>query len=50
MALGSEPFGADIPNQLFDDLVGAAEQRERKRDAEQLGGLQIEYNGALLLG
>jgi hypothetical protein len=28
---------------LFDDSVGAAEQRERKRDAEQLGGLQVEY-------
>src|SRR5262245_49057980 len=29
-------------NPLFDYLIGAAEQRERERDAERLGGLHVD--------
>ena len=30
------------PSCLFDHLVGAAEQRERKREAERLGGIEVD--------
>src|SRR5215208_6459920 len=38
----SDPAGKKQHSRSFDDLVGAAEQRQRKGEAERLGGLQIE--------
>ena len=32
----------DCKTDLFDHLVGAAEQREREGKAERLGGLEVE--------
>jgi hypothetical protein len=32
----------DCETDLFDHLVGAAEQREREGKAERLGGLEVE--------
>ena len=39
---------ADIGHILFDHLVGPREKRGRDRDAERLGGLEIDHQ--LVLG
>src|SRR5436190_11083761 len=36
-------FHFEPPFTSFDHLVGAAEQRQRDREAERLGGLEVDY-------
>jgi hypothetical protein len=55
LALGAKnrPHALQQTALLFDDLVGAAEQRDRDRDTERFGGLEVDHElepGRLLDG